>query len=983
MTTGVSLEAESSMVSSSSNLSTGPPQVSESLAGLMKAFDALKTDVGYGGWDEDKLGAFEKHLAEVESENIRLREDAEDIILVAQQLREENEELQRLNEDLQSELANANTSEMMKEAGELAAVAYEFDKELMNSKLAEAEAAVLQLAEVRNRMSELEENNLALTEMLNESRQSFQQLQRLQRTVVVESADTVTSCASEEEMEERAQDPSIAAEDSTTRDDRAMERPDFINNKSAPSGDGLDASLEDPLEVAHALQSIVGSTEVGVVAVAVRMLKEYSIQKEDLRMEISAKEAMIKELDELNDIVNAKTFKAPSAWAEREVKYKQDKRQWEEQVRGLQSELEDVKSELETLRSSTGARSLEKRIEDLELQLVESEKQKNSLQAALHEMTIASRSGAGEYSITGIVPYIVPSQNEGSVQNLVEKIEVESSSTTIQSRQEESVTSGVHSSQIDSHAVSSSVQDSVQGMWRRDNSVVKNETISSSNQVRYLRKQIEKVKEDCEALRGEFASLEQVSEDSHAPTLDLESILKISEEEAKTKLSLIKYGIDVESSRKLSLLETQRQINLERQKNCTGDDIETLQNEYHIIENEMRLMARAALPLKSFGDINNDKEAFPIPHPILEVLQDSENGERTVLGDIEEEARAKAAVTDLESKIHLFEQALVAKSNRKKNIEEVIEIKEAELIELEKMMKTIAADEQHVNLSNETHEETKLKMVSDKVIVAPTAKEVDFTGKEPVSSDIGELQRSNMALETQIQLLELKLAKSQESLVLAKQERGIMEESVDRVIESGDISLLSQIREQSQKRPSSTILSRRLKLPFKKRGNASSTKFGLKHGSKESRSDEKSSTGIGFDTETIDKATSNQANGIQDINIESNEELSHVNEGGSEDFASDVMDSLENLEVEMDSIREENKMLMEYLVNTKVRLAEVEGDYLEARRALLRAREAQVKLTQRIQGDNDASDTNDPSEEGPLAQGSHYITSKRLHFSER
>ena len=38
-------------------------------------------------------------------------------------------------------------------------------------------------------------------------------------------------------------------------------------------------------------------------------------------------------MDELNDIVFSKTFQPPSAWADRERKYKMEKRDWEIDVR--------------------------------------------------------------------------------------------------------------------------------------------------------------------------------------------------------------------------------------------------------------------------------------------------------------------------------------------------------------------------------------------------------------------------------------------------------------------------------------------------------------------------------------------------------------------------------------------------------------------------------------------------------------------------
>ncbi len=45
------------------------------------------------------------------------------------------------------------------------------------------------------------------------------------------------------------------------------------------------------------------------------------------------KDAVAKELEDLNSTVFSKSFKAPSAWAEREVKHKMEKRAWEIEVR--------------------------------------------------------------------------------------------------------------------------------------------------------------------------------------------------------------------------------------------------------------------------------------------------------------------------------------------------------------------------------------------------------------------------------------------------------------------------------------------------------------------------------------------------------------------------------------------------------------------------------------------------------------------------
>lgn len=44
------------------------------------------------------------------------------------------------------------------------------------------------------------------------------------------------------------------------------------------------------------------------------------------------KERLALNVDELNDIVFSKTFQPPSAWADRERKYKMEKRDWETEV---------------------------------------------------------------------------------------------------------------------------------------------------------------------------------------------------------------------------------------------------------------------------------------------------------------------------------------------------------------------------------------------------------------------------------------------------------------------------------------------------------------------------------------------------------------------------------------------------------------------------------------------------------------------------
>ena len=49
-------------------------------------------------------------------------------------------------------------------------------------------------------------------------------------------------------------------------------------------------------------------------------------------MQSQEKERLALNVEELNDIVFSKTFQPPSAWADRERKYKMEKRDWETEV---------------------------------------------------------------------------------------------------------------------------------------------------------------------------------------------------------------------------------------------------------------------------------------------------------------------------------------------------------------------------------------------------------------------------------------------------------------------------------------------------------------------------------------------------------------------------------------------------------------------------------------------------------------------------
>ena len=73
-------------------------------------------------------------------------------------------------------------------------------------------------------------------------------------------------------------------------------------------------------------------------------------------------ERLGKEVTELNETVFSRSFKAPSAWAEREVKYKAEKRDWNAQLARLQGTIDRLREENLGYRASNKAAEFEDRL---------------------------------------------------------------------------------------------------------------------------------------------------------------------------------------------------------------------------------------------------------------------------------------------------------------------------------------------------------------------------------------------------------------------------------------------------------------------------------------------------------------------------------------------------------------------------------------------------------------------------------------------
>lgn len=68
-------------------------------------------------------------------------------------------------------------------------------------------------------------------------------------------------------------------------------------------------------------------------------------------------------MEELNATVFSKSFKAPSAWAEREVKYKAERRDWEAKEARLRDAIGKLEAENARYRADNKAAEFEARIQ--------------------------------------------------------------------------------------------------------------------------------------------------------------------------------------------------------------------------------------------------------------------------------------------------------------------------------------------------------------------------------------------------------------------------------------------------------------------------------------------------------------------------------------------------------------------------------------------------------------------------------------------
>lgn len=343
--------------------------------------------------EKNRFAVIEELIEEARSESAQLKINAVEALGVANHLREENQELQE-------ELVQLKLRDMVDQTQTLNSIAYEYNEDIINAHRKERDELLAALEEQQQQVQYMKEENALLQDKIND----IEGMEMRSEGEVTNSRDSTL----------------VGVEDHDKTKGSVNTLHSTTSVRSSPSTYPNVNNLGNPLAIAEALKN--GASSDTIVAAA-GMLQSYVVIQELLEKEKMSRKQLAEEVMELNEIVNSKTFKPPSAWAERELKYKQEKRQWQEERKAADAEICRLRRQLEEIRNMSGTAALEHRIEILESRLLESEQNLALARATIHEMELASRASEGEFSLSGVRPYRGPRGVEGDVSQAVEKIE--------------------------------------------------------------------------------------------------------------------------------------------------------------------------------------------------------------------------------------------------------------------------------------------------------------------------------------------------------------------------------------------------------------------------------------------------------------------------------------------------------------------------------------------------------------------------------
>ncbi|BDA47090.1 probable Laminin-like protein epi-1 at N-terminal half [Coccomyxa sp. Obi] len=304
------------------------------------------------------------HLKSVEEE---ITGYAEKALAETERLSKENEELRKAQEDaaLDRQMVKAMVeAEKLKAAGE----AYKHD--MLRAKVTELEADLQSTRHAAKREAS------SMSRALSEARNAI-------------SAREKEAQALKLELEKLKAAKSSPENGSAAQANGSSNGPAESAELAEPSGTPLVSEHE---EIAVRLMAAGPSgVDQALLAAAAKALRDVSVLDKQLLRAREEKLKLAREVEDLNNTVFSKSFKAPSAWAEREVKYKMEKRDWDAESKKLRETIAKLETENARYRAENKAEEFEAQIQVLSKALSEKEAEKVEVQKELHELQIKSR----------------------------------------------------------------------------------------------------------------------------------------------------------------------------------------------------------------------------------------------------------------------------------------------------------------------------------------------------------------------------------------------------------------------------------------------------------------------------------------------------------------------------------------------------------------------------------------------------------------
>lgn len=953
-----------------------PAQLSESLVGLVGAFDRLRAEMGLEGPDEsyaESMLEIESYVSGIRDENEEIRLAAEEAITMAQKYKAAYEELAEENAGLLEQVTQAKLGDMVAQTQELTAAAYEFDKEMFQMKVAQAEEMTANAWAVQDRLDELEEENKALNQMVHELREDQKQWYALRQlngmpAGGIDDGDAELACGSPV-----AGSPTAAGARSGARtpggaigddgDDGGSDGDETASNQYATPGSAarsIRAHMtpktpnDDPIALADALAAVAKGSESGMAASASKMLRSYHVAQAELDELRTRNAQLAKENDEMTEMMTSKQFKAPSAWAEREVKHKLEQKEWEERARAKDVRIKELEAENASLRTTEGTAGLQERIVDLEAQLVVSRRECADSKAALHEMQVSSMMTTGEFSMAGVKPL----GDHDDVHSIVDKIESESESSGVsgahvgakRQRQLEEELENLH---LEKATILGNLEAVQADITRSRVTVAKSEIALLENGVsvemasKILELEGIAGREGAEGADGaDGADNATSSLDIEGAAAEVGDAMKAArrtaaskgDEEAVRLIDGLRVASYVEGARDADGGDVDGDDASDRPEISTDaqDRIEQLQADMQgllaVVDNDAKGSTRDA---KDRSDTKGPKD----PKDAGETASNPGRGMQP---------RAAAAL----AAINRGQEQDVARLKRQ--LADAVK-REAELqhklTDPVKPVTVVPPVRLDLNVLGSPGKATAATAATSTTSTAMTPlltpgglalarKDADQAWEDhQKKTDLTAILREKAQIEARFDLTKSQLTKSQQALDMARQDAVAMKKAIKQAIATGDVKAVQKALDEASKSSSLKKASSPLKR-LKGRGI-----FSLK----------KSSSTSGANSNSSSRPGSGEADDpIPNVRLKSPTGGAGAGAGaaGSSTPGRDKFDEDGDVAVsrEIENLHEENEMLMDQLVSTKVRLAEVEGECLQSRRALVRAKEKQMDLNKQLKG---------------------------------